>query len=249
MSLNLKALGLTLVAAFALSAISASMASAETQPIAHFWCSAYPCHGTGEQVGLVEFEVEGLGTITCEVLKGESEAIEKASTSSTVKTTLEKCHSVDAFGATHFITVTTNGCTSTYTVHAKKTLGGTVETEGTNPIIHYWNGDVHLKCPVGVNGIEIHAYKTTDTNHTTPVCTYTVKPQTIEKIDYKVETTTPTTGRGTATDSPVKLTRTSGSFLTCGPENQTAHYQGVIKSNVLNSNNENINGGIDNVAT
>ena len=57
-----------------------------------------------------------------------------------------------------------------------------------------WKGDVHLKCPEGVEGIKIHVYDTA-AKHTADesLCTFVVKPQTVKGIVYKNKTVRTTT--------------------------------------------------------
>jgi hypothetical protein len=268
MNRNLKALGLTLVAAFAFAAISASSALAEdTTPIAHFRASQYPAKITGTQVEKRRLVI-GSGEITCNKthLHGE---LTKATTSLTITPTDEECEMHTFLGQHRPATVTMNGCVYTYTVHAKGTAEGgesTVEgpivtpdgpshTNGTvhkTAVTHTWSGDYHLLCPEGVSGIEIHVYENA-TKHTNnqPICTYTIKPQTVKNIDYAVHTvggvSTYMTVKETASET--KVNRTSGTTLNCGGAEQTAKYSGNSTVEALNGSGEMIEWGIDTVTT
>ena len=257
MTRNLKALGPALVAAFAFAAVSASSALAVTEPVAHFTASEYPSYIEGNQIGNHTFTTP-LGTITCTTAHFTSKAnkLTAAATSLTVTPEYTGCSTKTALGAEYPTTVTNNGCTYTFTVHEKgTTTNGNIETpSGTveNAITHTWTGDVHIKCPEGVKGIEVHAYENV-TKHTNdqPICTYTVKPQTVNNIVYRVHTvggvSTYTTVE--AKNSEVKINRTSGIFTTCGGAEPTAKYNGNTTVETLNNAGAMIQGGIDKVTT
>jgi len=255
MTRNLKALGLALAAVFALGAISASAALAEeTEPIAHFTSSTYPAKITGEQIGKHKFVVGSLGEVTCNEARFHGE-LTKASTSLTITPTYSECEMHTFLGQHRPTTVTTNGCTYTFTVHEQgETDEGTIETPDTTKhektVTHTWIGDVHLLCPEGVNGIEIHVYKSGNTAHTELLCTYTIKPQTVKNIHYAVHEVgskaTYTTVE--AKESETKVNRTSGTALNCGAAEQTAKYSGNTTVEILPVE-EMYTGGIGNVET
>ena len=257
MTRNLKAMGLALVAVFALGAISASSAMAEeTKPIAHFTASEYPAKVTGSQIGKAILVVGSLGESTCNKAHFHGE-LTKAATSLTGTGTLEECEMHTFLGQHRPVTVTTNGCTGTLTVHEKGTTDEdvTVETpDGTihkHATIHRWSGDSRLDCPEGVNGVETHAYKSGNTAHTELLCTYTLKPQTVKNIHFSVITVG---GKSTymtveAKEAESKITRTSGTVLNCGGAEQTGKYTGVGTVEALNEEGAMIEGGIDTVTT
>ena len=257
MTRNLKALGLALVAAFAFAAVSASSALAVTEPVAHFTASEYPSYIEGNQIGNHTFTTP-LGTITCTTAHFSSKAnkLAKAATSLTVTPEYTGCSTKTALGQVYPTTVTTNGCTYTFTVHEKgTTTEAEIETPGgvkEKAITHTWTGDVHILCPVGVQGIEVHAYETAAKHLSNePICTYTVKPQTANNIVYRVHTvggvSTYTTVE--ANNSEVKINRTSGIFTTCGGAEPTAKYNGNTTVETLNNAGAMIQGGIDKVTT
>ena len=165
---NLKALGLALVAAFAMSAMLASAAQA-TNPGTIF----------GPQ-GSTEVLAHKLANdkFTINTEAGTSPSTLECNTATFTQTS-------PAFGATgtseveltpeysgcktnagQFVTVTHNGCT--YRFYHLTTTGGK------------WGPTVQIKCPAGKQ-IEVHVYLFS--NHTFQVCTLTVPAQTIAKYN------------------------------------------------------------------
>jgi len=236
MTRNLKVLGLVLAAVFAFGALSVSSASAVTSIKGKFWADGVNWHVFGEQpAGKPHIFYVAGGKLTCEVAKFTGETVATTDTESiTVQPAREKCtlHN-EVLGTTTPATVTTNGCTYTFTIHSHETKGG----EGT--VADQFSGDFHLLCPPEKR-IEIHVFK--GVNHTELTCTWDVNPQTIDKIDYEDHTKSKITV--TATKSPVKVTRTSGGLLNCGAAEATAEYEGTVVADVQNSSNETTEGGI-----
>jgi len=155
---NLKTLGPALLAAFALSAVVASAASAET---AHFTVEGIGAGETagfqGEQIGTNTLTINGL-TFTCKKATATGEALSKGPEPSTIvmQSVSEECHVVIA-GLTKTATVTTNGCTGIG--RATKNTGGVAfSLDGT------------LECPEKKQ-VEVHIYSTASGEATT-ICTY-----------------------------------------------------------------------------
>jgi hypothetical protein len=123
---NLKILGVAFAAVLALSAVAATVASAEGQVT----CSSYPCKITGESaVGNSTFITEA-GAVECQ---GHAEATINAPTSElTITGTATNCK---AFGFLN-ATVNTNGCDGLSTTPKKLSA-----TE--------WTATGHMLCPVG----------------------------------------------------------------------------------------------------
>lgn len=145
---NFKALGLAILAAFAMSAVVASSAHA-TQ--ASFTAESYPVTITGTQEGATNyFEATPGRKVECKIATYEG-TLKEASTELTVTPTYDECTETSTgFGAT----VDLNGCHYIFTVGTK--------TSSTDA-----HGEVHVKCPVG-NKISI----------TVATCTVHVTPQT-----------------------------------------------------------------------
>ncbi len=197
---NLKALGLALVAVFAMSAVASSMASAEvTKPgLFTFGVAATELSELhAEQVGATPdtFTLNGLAltcgtvTLTGNPVKTKAspnedivEANTKGSSSTdiTLTPTYDKCHVVIA-GLTKTITVTTNDCSFVFDAKTTETKGVVSNTALTT-----------IECPAGKK-IEIHIYSTAGTEVGT-TCTYDVEATAANttlpgiKLDNKVNT-------------------------------------------------------------
>jgi hypothetical protein len=146
---KLKALGLALAAVFALSAVAASSASATA------FTSTAPAgtieHITGTDThGVDEFTV-GESKLTCDEESFTANAA-TPTTTITVTPTYKKCRTTGG-EEKEDVTVTTNGCTYTFTSH----------------------GAVTIDCPAG-KVIEIHHYSDPGV-HKNSKCTNTVGPQ------------------------------------------------------------------------
>lgn len=116
MTRNLKALGLALVAVFALTAVGASAASA-----AEFHSEATETVLTGSQIGTDVFETNG-GTVECSEATYVGEQSGTTTTTATVTPTYSGCTAFGFGGAS----VNTNGCE--YEFHSN----GTVDIQSCN---------------------------------------------------------------------------------------------------------------------
>jgi hypothetical protein len=173
---NLKALGLALVAVFAMSAMAASAAQAET---ADFSAAEYPAHIDGVTDGITTFTLGGL-TLTCEA-EGTGE-LKEESPELTATLTFHTCHVV-VLGVTFPITVDMNEC------HYLFTAGTYAPTE-TNGV-GAAHGTVHITCPEGKQ-IEITIFKAGGAHTPENIrCTIDAAPQTPTEgvVDYFNETT------------------------------------------------------------
>jgi hypothetical protein len=153
MSLKIKALGLGILAALAVSAVAVMNASANGE--GHFVTTGIT-HATieGTETGThkTELTLHGLeGGTVCDEIKYHGTTVAETSNDITITTTYNKCHTT---GNATNIPFHVNGCSYTFTV-AKGTTDSTEQT-------------VDLICPAG-KAIEI----------THPNCTITVGPQTI----------------------------------------------------------------------
>ncbi len=174
---KLKALGLALMAVFAIGAVASSVASAEITKPGLFTFSV----GVNElaeihtePVGVPAFTVNSL-SITCVTVPytgnpvktkaSPNEDIVEANTKGPESTDItlsptgfEKCHVVIA-GLTKTVTVTVNGCAMVLDAKTTETKGVVSNTALTT-----------MECPTGKK-IEIHVYSTASTE-TTTTCTY-----------------------------------------------------------------------------
>lgn len=190
---KLRAFGLTLVAAFALCALSAAGASAEgvyTSAVAHTTIE-------GTQATTNEF-VTSAGTVTCAKATFDGTTTTTSSTDLTITPTYSECHSIDPFGITHNATVNMNGCTYTFT---------TPTTTG-KPAPADWHAEVHVLCPEGKQ-IEIPISGTG--------CTIDVHAQTptVPTVDLTNKAGTPDDVLLTSTVEGVTY-QTTGSFCAVG---------------------------------
>ena len=169
---HLKALGLALVAVFALSAVAASAASANP---ALFTAEV----GAGETAGIDGGQTSAFGNTfsiggkpwSCEeaALVGEALTAGPASTEATLTPQYRNCHVIIA-GLTFPITITVNGCH--YKFNATKE---TTDTEG-NPTP--FSADLTIECNNAGEQIEIHVYASKAKHEADePLCTYDIKPQ------------------------------------------------------------------------
>ncbi len=234
MSGNLKALGLALAAVFAFSAISASGASAATEPIAQFWCDGYPCTSRAEQPPEERGKfVTAAGALECEVVKFEG-TITGPTTGPTATATYEKCvlHN-NLTGTTDPATVTMNGCNYKLTVHYHETK------KGAGVKADEYSGSEDGECPAGKKK-EIHVFK--DAAHTELKCTYQAESLTLDNVDYKDETGSAV--EGSLTESTTSIKRTAGTLINCGAENQTAKASGRLTAKCTNEKQETTECGI-----
>jgi len=173
MTLNLKALGLALVAALALSAIVASAAHAVTNPkITAVDGSALTLDAeTNESERFTAFGA----SVTCTNSKYTGKPINE-NKAVTIEPVYTGCHSQVLF-LKFPATVTMNGCA--FILYHLSTDGSTVEHTASD-ITHFYNSTTEIECPKE-KVIEVHIYKN-HTDHTANkyTCTLTVGPQTVE---------------------------------------------------------------------
>ena len=211
MTRNLKALGLAVMAAFALSAVGATAAQALTVDV-----GAGGKTITGEQIVRPEhkdhtFTLSSGRDITCTEARFDG-TIENGATEITVTPTFITCYSND----TQPVTITHNGCNFRF-------YGGAGEgPDLLNKVT------VDLDCPTGKE-IEIHIYSSHH-SHTTAqpiLCTYNVH-EFVGKHNNTLESTTTATPNqddvDVTTTLEVVITRKTGSALVCGTESQTASF-------------------------
>ena len=155
MSIKLKALGLGLLAALAVSAVTVMNASAESQATGHFTCEVEPCTVKGEESGTHQLElgVPGLTGIVCDKASYSATAATKTVTDLTVTPTYAECHTTGTGTGSKpgEVIVDVNGCTYTFTQPNKEAA----KTEHT----------VDLVCPTGKTIIVTH-----------PECEITIDP-------------------------------------------------------------------------
>ncbi len=161
MSLKLKALGLSLIAAMAVSAVAVMNASATAgghfvSEVAHTVVKGTEGPGTAHRHHLT---LHGFsGQVGCDEATYEATANALTVTSLTVTPKYNNCYTTGDPDQ-NAIGVTMNGCTYTFTVAP----GPAATTEHT----------VDLLCPVGKK-IEVHH----------PNCTATIGPQTVKGVTY-----------------------------------------------------------------
>ncbi len=166
MSLKLKVLSLSLVAAMALSAVAVMSASAKEG--GHFVSDAATTHWVGTEGGThnVHLSLDGFaGTTGCTT--DNYTALTNATTVTSLNVTASYAGCTTTGTATN-VPVNMNGCTYTFTVAGPSTEN----TEQT----------AHLVCPAGKSVVITH-----------PNCTATVHPQTIEPTEATPQTITYTT--------------------------------------------------------
>jgi hypothetical protein len=207
MTRNLKALGLALVAALAISVAFASAAQATTDPL-EVTCEEYPCTLTGENIeheGSIDFQYSvGATTFRCSHVTATATIESEAENDEvTAEPTYTGC---TASPGNLPVTVTMNGCA--YILH-----GGNV-TPGEDH--HFDEGTITIECPDNLN-IETHVYQNAH-NHSTGVslCTYHIGEQTIggsDEITYTNTTGSPDDVDLTFNEAETDITKTSGGIL------------------------------------
>lgn len=215
MTRNLKALGLALVAVFAMTAVLASAAQAlkvvmpgEGESITA-WLTGETVAHEGISGLLHKFTLAGGQGISCEEPTFVA-TVKNGNTSVTVVPTYDNCDAKignETLGAT----ITMNDCD--YLFH------GGVEVSSTT----FKEGEVDLVCPAG-KVVEIHVYK--DVKHNEELCTYKVAGFTNNKAnEFHNEGTGATSDvKITTTATGIATTRT-GSLL-CGAASTTGTYTG-----------------------
>jgi hypothetical protein len=221
MTRNLKALGLALVAALAVSVAFASAAQATTDPL-EITCEDYPCTLTAENIshnGTIN-HIYKVGGTTLECTHVTATGTIEAEVENDEVTFTPEYTGCTAKPGSLPVTVTMNGCA--YIFH-----GGNV-TPGEEH--HFNEGTVTIECPKDKN-IEIHVYSNA-ANHAsgTSLCTYHVGPQTIgggDQITYTNTTGSPDDVDVTINEAVTAITKTSGGIL-CPTGGGVATYTGGI---------------------
>jgi hypothetical protein len=219
MTRNLKALGLALVAVFAMSALTASAAQATPKFTGNETPSGKPAHtiGTGTtNTGSIEKIVAGAGTLECHVtyettsLTGEDTELTVKPTKFTTPGTTENGHcNTVSLGSNFKTDVDFEGCD--YVFHSGVKLA---ENEYT--------GTVDIKCPEG-KSVDI---KVTNASATTK-CTLRVPAQNgLKHVIYRNEKENkPIDVIVQATVVEMKYIQVEGGLLGCGRANGT--YEGA----------------------
>jgi hypothetical protein len=216
MTRKLKALGLALVAAFAMSAVLASGAqangtlSADTGEANVDLTGSLISHNGVTHHSFNTF----FGTVTCTNVTFEG-TTSQGSTELTIIPSYTGC--------------TTNGKPTTITMNGCDYIfkGGNATHEANKAQDHFVEGTVRFNCPAS-NGAEIHVYS--DAGHTNTICTYTALEFGVN--EFKGENTYINNTGASPDDVEVTSTvqvstqRTSGTFLDCGAANQTSTYTG-----------------------
>jgi hypothetical protein len=223
MTRNLKALGLILAAALTMCAALAS--GAQAKPIVT--AAKYPVILTGDQVKHKEFQ---WNTFT---LNEKKLFCKGATFSATIKSqeeankgeiTVTPGYS-ECFANPGEIPMTVNPTGCDYLFH-----GG--EEDVAN---HFKRGEVDLKCPEGVTGVDINVYASAAKHAANePLCSYAVTPannlggKENNEITYTNTAGTPNDFDITVKSVQVPLERTFGGKVLCGEPNQTSIYEGEI---------------------
>jgi hypothetical protein len=200
---NLKVLGLAAAAVLAMSVVATTVAQAT-----EFTASAgvYPVTIESSMVTPGIFTVEGGRQVTCETTLFDVAPIFGPSEQETATPTVSNCHA-KILGNKLDATVTFNKCSF---------LGTT-------------SGLVHFECPAGEDA-EVHIYNGSGVKHeaATQICKYTIKPQTINSLDYTNQGSGTTADiLVTATMKEIKVEKTLGTKVNCGQEVQnTATFTG-----------------------
>ncbi len=251
MTFKLKTLGHALVVVFAMSSVSASMASAEVTKPAKFTFSVGAnelAEVHAEQIGAVAtLTVNGLaitcGTVTGtgnpvktkaspeeDVVEGNTKGSESTDLTMTPIFGPNNCHVVIA-GITKTVTYTTNGCAGVF--DAK-----TTETKGVNSFALLST----IECPAGKK-IEVHLYNS-PTLESATLCTYDIEPiaanTTVPGVTLSNKTNTPTEPNDIV--SQVKMTlsiRDTIKSAICG-QNETENFvtEGETTLRATNESNQ-----------
>jgi hypothetical protein len=165
MTRNLKALGLALVAVFAMSAIAASAAQAEGAP--SLTPASYPAWLTTTAEGNQVYTTDTGQKVECTTVTGQA-TIEKAGVGDTSVTSTDIKYS----GCNALIGTSTLPATVDMTGCDFKFSGGKTDPADST---HYTNAAVAIECPVGVTGPDVTIFSSA-ANHTagTALCHITV---------------------------------------------------------------------------
>jgi hypothetical protein len=219
MTRNLKALGLALVTAFAMSAVLAAGAQANGTLSVDVGGGG-SANLTGEQIshnGVTHHSFNtffGSETCTSRTFEGTTT---QGNTELTIEPTSSGC-TVNGKPAT----TTMNGCDYEF-------KGGNATHEPNKAQDHFVESTMRFNCPPGVNGAEFHIYS--DAGHINTICTYTILEFAVNQ--FKGENTW--INNTSASPDDIELTttvifsvqRTVGPFIECGSVNQTSTYTGA----------------------
>ena len=213
MTRKIKALGLAFVAVLAMSAVASSAAQATTLTAS---AGVYPITVKGEQATENIFTIGGNRQAKC------------------ANAVFDGVGTIAAPTEEVTLTPTYSNCTVTV-------LGSSIDMTVTFPC-HYLltsSGLGHLVCNTeGGTNVQLHFYSGLGGAHTeaNEICTYVIKPQTIEKADFTNQ------GSGatadvliTATAEKIAMERTKGTLGACGAVAQEATYTGTITAKGFNS--------------
>jgi len=214
---NLKALGLCLVAVFAIGAMAASGASANTNPLT-LTPASYPAALTIDTLTPQVYTTSSGAQVTCNTVEGHA-TIENPGVGDTnvTFTDINYTECTAKVGASTLpATVNMTGCH--YLFH-----GGVEDAAG-----HFKEGTVDLTCPAGVTGPDVNIYSSA-ANHTagTTLCVLTVSTFTNGKeITYQNEAGATNSVRVVAKEVQTPVSR-DGSIL-CGSPT-SAKYSGEVR--------------------
>jgi len=215
MNRNLKALGTALVAVFAMTAVLASAAQAQTLKVT---VNPSPAWLTGEviehpNIGKTHtFTLTGGQKLSCEEINFTA-TVKNGDTSITAVPEYKQCKSVIGT-ETHLVTVTMNDCD--YLFH-----GGKTASPGSTTFIEV---EVDLVCPEGKQ-VEIHVYKGA-ASEAEELCTLKVAPFANNKGNETHNVGTGSTNDITITTTATEIETTRTGSLLCGAASQKATYTG-----------------------
>jgi len=205
---NLKALGLALVAVFAMSAMAASAAQAVTPTLVTGGAGTVE----GDQVtGTVHEFTVGARAVNCKKahFKGNSLA---SQTTLTITPEYSECGTTPVLGVSLFATVTMNGCDYLFTNLSHNAAAGD------------YNSDVSIICP-GTSKIEVHIYS--NSGEGSEICTLTIES---DQTDLSGNTITNVAGspNDLLIHHNVKVkTENHGNQTICGAATSEAEYHGT----------------------
>lgn len=218
MTSNLKAFGLTLVAALATSAVLAGAAQALEIDVAGGGAATITSEQIKHKINEVEesthhhFELP-TGKVTCKKAIFEG-TVEDKDKEVLVTPTYSEC-TAPSFLGPQPVTVTHSGCY--YRIY-----GGVVTAGNEN---HFDKITINLECPL--NNMYIHVYK--DAGHKESRCTYEIEPF---KEKHNLTALNTTTGTHdvdlTVSLANLKVRRISGTMFECGAEVQEGSYTGAV---------------------
>jgi hypothetical protein len=217
MTRNLKALGLCLVAVFAISAMAASAASANSNPLT--WTpSQYPAALTLDTLTPQVYTTSSGAQVSCTTVEGHATIKEPGVGDTNLTVTDINYTGCTAKVGANTLPMTFNMTGCHYLFH-----GGVEDAAG-----HFKEGTVDLTCPAGVTGPDLVIYSNA-ANHAagTALCTLTWSTFTNGKeITYQNEAGSPNSVRLVLKEVVTPVTR-DGSILCGSPA--TAKFNGEIR--------------------